>query len=326
MSTPPDYFDANSKLVKMWNQPLSASAALPATTFTPEEAERSSIYSLLLMAIVRFNWNGNKNGARDGEYPWRPKQLRSDGTYEGDPLGDRYLGHNIAAIAVDASGRVVDFDFNHNKVFNSSVQHAEARLIRRLFGLAAVQDSWDLTSGPRKYRTDLKETTVYTSLESCAQCSGIMALGNLPRVVYLQPDPGQYMIGQILRNLSDPAVAEHVPASAFGFPYFDQLIQAHKDFQSGVAAGTLFWMQGKLGPGVEKGAAMTSFLCNDAARDIYENATQDFAHFACKFPSYAPVNTSNGSTALSNAQALAHAQEFFEYAAAAAQRGTPHFN
>ena len=53
MSTPPDYFDPNfdpnSKLANRWSQPLSASAALPTTTLTPEEAERHGVYSLLLM-------------------------------------------------------------------------------------------------------------------------------------------------------------------------------------------------------------------------------------------------------------------------------------
>ena len=46
-----------------------------------------------------------------------------------------YLGHNIAAIAVSPTGRIVDFDFNHNELFNSSAEHAEARLLRRLFAL-----------------------------------------------------------------------------------------------------------------------------------------------------------------------------------------------
>ncbi len=55
--------------------------------------------------------------------------------YAGDGQGDRYLGHNIACIAVDENGSILDFDFNHNELFNSSAEHAEARLVRRLFSL-----------------------------------------------------------------------------------------------------------------------------------------------------------------------------------------------
>ena len=41
---------------------------------------------------------------------------------------DRYLGHNIACIAVDGNGEIIDFDFNHNDFFRSSAEHAESRI------------------------------------------------------------------------------------------------------------------------------------------------------------------------------------------------------
>ena len=44
--------------------------------------------------------------------------------------------------------------------------------------------------------------TVYTSLEPCSQCAGIMALGRVREVVYLQTDPGMYSISNILRRLT----------------------------------------------------------------------------------------------------------------------------
>src|SRR5262249_60859373 len=36
---------------------------------------------------------------------------------------DRYVGHNIACIAVDGNGEIIDFDFNHNHFFRSSAEH-----------------------------------------------------------------------------------------------------------------------------------------------------------------------------------------------------------
>lgn len=322
----PDYFDPKSKLATLWNRPLSEVAAVPVVSYDEGEAERHSIYAGLLMAMVSQSWNGNKNGARDAEYPGRSKQRRSDGTYLGDRLGDRYIGHNIAAFAVDGNGRIVDFDFNHNKVFNSSVQHAEARLIRRLFGLAAVQDSWDLSTGPKKYRTDLNDTTVYTSLESCAQCAGIMALASLPTVIYLQPDPGQYMIGQILRNLSDVRNAQHVPASAFGFQFFDRLVEGYRQHQRDIVNGAVFWKSLTDPSKIDVGRAITSFLCTDLAFDIYAEGANWFTAFVCKHPDYAPLNAVTKAPAMKNQAVLTHAQQFLDYVTKAAQRGTPHFN
>lgn len=324
MSKLPEYFGRHSRLAKNWDLPLSASAALPDVAFNGEIAERHTIYSLLLMALVNFYWNGNKNGARDIEYTYRSKQRRPDGTYSGDPQGDRYLGHNIGAFAVDASGRIVDFDFNHNKAFNSSVQHAEARLIRRMFGLAAVQDSWDLSAGKKEYRTDLKNTVVYTSLESCAQCAGIMALASVPVVIFLQPDPGQYMIGQILRNLSDVNVPLHIPAKAFNFPYHEQLLTSYQQYQRDIEGGAVFSRSpnGK----EDKGPGITNFLCTDPAKEIYAAASAHFQEFTCQHGAFRPKNEVTGGAGLSNEEVLNHSRQFFAYATAAGQRGTPHFN
>ena len=45
-----------------------------------------------------------------------------------------YRGHNIAALAVGPTGKIIDFEFNHNKL-NSSAEHAEARLVKRVYEL-----------------------------------------------------------------------------------------------------------------------------------------------------------------------------------------------
>ncbi|MEQ1841894.1 MAG: ATP-binding cassette domain-containing protein, partial [Verrucomicrobiales bacterium] len=72
---------------------------------------------------------------------------------------------------------------------------------------------------------------IYTSLESCAQCSGIMALASVLRVVYLQSDPGQFLIGNMLYNLTGRAARrygapEPLSADAFGFEHKQALDQA----------------------------------------------------------------------------------------------------
>jgi len=203
-------------LADAWTKPLSEFATLPAAEIEPGLRERHTIYSLLTMAVVASQFNGNKHGDRGDYGSWREGQVALAAGGDRVYRGGTYLGHNIGAIAVDARGTVVDFDFNHNEVFNSSVEHAESRLVRRLFGLAQVFDPWRqagvgvaseagpgaaaeppriflFTADPvatrsaagaaaaaqRGYGTLLADVSIYTSLESCAQSSGIRALANV---------------------------------------------------------------------------------------------------------------------------------------------------
>ncbi len=131
--------DPEKGLGYYWNQPVSALATVQPNALSEGAAERHRLYSLMTFALIHAYFNGNKNGL-EGEYPWRAKQRRANGTYE----GESYIGHNIACIAVDENGEIVDFDFNHNEMFNSSVEHAEARLIKRIFSLNQIYDNWEL--------------------------------------------------------------------------------------------------------------------------------------------------------------------------------------
>src|SRR5438128_12013135 len=144
------------------------------------------------------------------EQPVQPtKSYRGDMIADPDRLRvnwDRYVGHNIACVAVDGNGKIIAFDFTHNDFFRSSAEHAESRMVRRLFSLTDVFDSWKTGDriGDRSHAFSLQNVTLYTSLESCAQCSGVMSLGGVKQVVYLQNDFTAYMIGNIMFNLANP--------------------------------------------------------------------------------------------------------------------------
>ncbi len=190
---------ARGRLNEIWSNDVSELVQLPDPNLSLESRERHAVYCYLVMALVEHSWAGHKRGS-DGTYPWCPRQVNSR---------KPYLGHNIACVAVNSHGRVIDFDFNHNELFNSSIEHAEARLVRRLFsllqlasseiplrpqrlnpepstwaqrllnGLGEVIETISFEAGDRErgkqshYSRLLTGTTVYTSLESCAQCSGI---------------------------------------------------------------------------------------------------------------------------------------------------------
>ena len=172
-------FDQQDPLKHYWTRPLGEIVHVDYAKELKDPAaqERHRIYSYLLMRLIHRFWNGNKNGPF-GTYPQRSGQLERGRTdrYSGDInersdkahiAWDRYLGHNIACLAVDGVGHIIDFDFNHNALFRSTAEHAESRLVRRLFSLTDVFDSWK--TGPhinnRPHSASLGEVTLYTSLE-----------------------------------------------------------------------------------------------------------------------------------------------------------------
>jgi tRNA(Arg) A34 adenosine deaminase TadA len=288
------------------------------------QGERHYLYSLLVMALVSNYWNGNKRG-QDGVYPWRKGQQLKNGIYR----GGQYLGHNIACIAVDGLGEVIDFDFNHNDIFSSSVEHAESRLVRRVFSLAQVYDDWRVRRPedlPRSagYANLLSNVTIYTSLESCAQCSGIMNLGQVKAVVYLQHDPGQFVIGNILWKLTGANLKAPLPISAdqFGFPYYSELNDAFKHFYSRVLREPFYVdMTGTK----DNSQSITSFLCTDQAEAIFDRALEELKHFTLKYPDYKPQDTNaDDPRLLTNVQVQQHTRNFFTYASVSGRRGTPH--
>jgi tRNA(Arg) A34 adenosine deaminase TadA len=323
----PPVVDPTVPLALYWNKRVCELANIKLDSIIPEEAERHRIYSLLLMKIVLAFWNGNKRG-QDGEYPWRKSQRRPNGTYAGDRYGDRYLGHNIACIGVDGRGEIIDFDFNHNDILSSSAEHAESRLVRRVFSLTQIYNNWkvrDPNLPENEYTNVLSQVTVYTSLESCAQCAGMMALGTVNKVVYLQHDPGMYVIGNILHNLTTPGLKAPlpVPGAAFGLSYYDELNRGFVRFHDEVGTTPFFVPTDPKQP-PDKSQSITSFLCTDMALDIFRRAGKDFDGLKLSAPNYALPPPPGSTSTLTNQEVLDHAIGFYAYVAARGRRGTPH--
>jgi tRNA(Arg) A34 adenosine deaminase TadA len=344
-------------LGKYWDKSVSKLTRLKPDPSLKSEVvkERHRIYALLLMALVARFWNGNNNGP-EGIYPQRRRQKvenqngeQQSFRYKGDLcLGskvpqtqwDRYVGHNIACLAVDGKGEIIDFDFNHNNFFRSSAEHAESRMIRRIFSLENLMDDW---KGGKRIpgKTPafaLKDVTIYTSLESCAQCSGVMSLGRVKQVVYLQNDPGAYRIGNIMYNLAgieDPAqggdgsalAARPISANEIGLPYLRILNRKYDLFRrdmaeaqaKGDAAGAYYLPTLSSVPVFSQ--AITSFLCTDAALDVFEAGASTLGAMTLKYPNGKYQKESDVWT---NARCLRAARKFFRYADIEGFRGSPH--
>jgi tRNA(Arg) A34 adenosine deaminase TadA len=326
----------------------------------PAVRERHQIYSYLLMKLIHRFWNGNKNGPV-GTYPQRSAQLekgrtdrylgdineRSDSAHTG---WDRYLGHNIACVAVDDLGHIIDFDFNHNAFFRSTAEHAESRLIRRLFSLTDAFDSWNTGRNVNaKPQAALSKVTLYTSLESCAQCSGVMSLAGVKQIIYMQNDFTAYKIGNIMFNLANrrpakddkgqiiknsdgtdkmiPGAPVPIPAQKVGLDkFFKKLNDANIDFGKKMQGEFFFKpIDGK----EDREPSITSFLCTDAALNIFKDGADALDKMVIQFKPYpfkdAPRPLSEDpQRMLTNQECLDEARKFFEYADFEGYRGSPH--
>jgi tRNA(Arg) A34 adenosine deaminase TadA len=357
----PRGFDTQDPLIDNWQKQLSAVVDVdPGLKVDARELEqeavreRHRIYSYLLMKLIHRFWNGNKRGPL-GTYPLRVDQKdpvqQTPQRYRGDmienPEGmrinwDRYLGHNIACIAVDGNGEIIDFDFNHNDFFRSSAEHAESRIVRRLFSLTDIFDSWRtgqrIRDKPRA--ASLNEVTLYTSLESCAQCSGVMSLAGIKQIIYLQNDFTAYMIGNIMYKLANripirdaqgtvvgtrPGAPVPIPGSAVGLDEFKVLNDANLEFVKNIKAAEAaknpdgaFFVSADGKPDFEP--SITSFLCTDAAYKIFEAGGKKLDQLALSFPDFRFPD----SGGLQNQQCLKEAQEFYKYADIEGYRGSPH--
>jgi tRNA(Arg) A34 adenosine deaminase TadA len=356
-------FDMQKPLIDNWHEQLGAVVHVNFDVDAKElqdaaVRERHRIYCYLLLKLVHRFWNGNKNGPF-GIYPQRDRRQlagpmgsqNEPRLYHGDMNinadrdrinWDRYLGHNIACIAVDGNGHIIDFDFNHNAFFRSSAEHAESRLVRRLFSLTDIFDSWK--TGPRinskPHAASLGQVTLYTSLESCAQCSGVMSLAGVKQIVYMQNDFTAYKIGNIMYNLANridikdgsgvvvksiPGAPVPIPASAVELDEFKSLNDGNLEFASTMQAGKDFFFKSVDGD-IDRDPAITSFLCTDRAYEIFEAGGKKLDELVLKFEGFPnkDQNTSDQDRILTNKECLAEARKFFEYVDIEGYRASPH--
>jgi tRNA(Arg) A34 adenosine deaminase TadA len=362
----PPGFDVQKPLVQFWNKPLNQVVEIDLRRDAPDLAdaaarERHRIYCHLLMKLIARFWNGNKRGPL-GTYPLRAQQKdvtqlpQAVQRYRGDMADnsgglrvnwDRYLGHNIACLAIDGNGEIMDFDFNHNDLFRSSAEHAESRMVRRLFSLTDIFDTWR-TGQPiakKPKAASLNEVTLYTTLESCAQCSGVMSLAGIKQIVYLQNDFTAYKIGNIMYNLANrsevidpagkitslPGAPIPIPASEVGLAEFDRFNDAYLTFTRNIrAAGAAnppdltgaFFVPEHGEPDFDP--SVTSFLCTDDARAIFISGGQKLDSLTLGNPAWKPAGKASDDEVLSNLQCLEQARRFYQYADVEGYRGSPH--
>ena len=111
--------------------------------------ERDNLYSLAALTLVNRDWQA----------------------------GGETRGHNIGSVLVDnATGEIVFYARNSNKILASGCQHGEVRLVTNFLKCEGA--------GPY-----LGNYTLYTTLEPCIMCAGMLTMTQIGKVVYVQQDP-----------------------------------------------------------------------------------------------------------------------------------------
>lgn len=128
-------------------------------SFADAAIERDVIFSLLAYSIVYEDWQSASF-----------EQAR---------------GYNIGAVLVSPEDEVLSHGLNANASTGNGTQHAEVRAIQ-----SYLQAS-------RSYFAD--GSTVYTTLEPCAMCAGMMIMTKVSRTVFGQHDSA---FGESLQRMS----------------------------------------------------------------------------------------------------------------------------
>jgi tRNA(Arg) A34 adenosine deaminase TadA len=176
-------------------------------------------------------------------------------------------GHNIGGILVDPNNNPVAWNLNSVGITNNSTQHGEIRLMQHY-----------IESSNNKY---LENYTIFTTLEPCIMCSGMMSLAKVGRVVYGQTDENypdnSTGFGRAVerlrldsREIGGYAPYPRVPRSsdAINLPSRTRLEAA---FSSGTETD------------------ITVFLTSEYAKEIFRGSALAFYSFEVKFPENRPL-------------------------------------
>lgn len=167
-------------------------------------------------------------------------------------------GHNIGALLVNEQSRPVFWARNAVRELNTT-QHGEVRVIQNYLNCP--------TTGK-----NAKDHTLYTSLEPCAMCAGMITMSKIKRVVYLQSDPVFGRIKQALDGLG--YLRKYQQSTPSQLAQKQQLESAFEDHRrsSGNSAATLF-------------------LLSEKAKQVFASAQQSLNNYPLKFAENAAMLT-----------------------------------
>jgi len=203
------------------------------------QQEIDDIYALLIYALVYADWQPDSI----------PRRLRR--------------GYNIGALIVNKDNLPVHYELNCINSTDNSTQHGEVRAIMSYL--------------EQNKLFDLSGFSIYTTLEPCIMCAGMMTMTSVKRVVYGQRDVDYSKAFERLALDTRPIggfapYPRRVMAQASNIIYCQELDREYQAF---------------LKEDDEK--VLAKFLASEAARQIYEKASNAFLSFNVKYEVNQPI-------------------------------------
>jgi len=213
---------------------IAGQTAKPSVPLSPAQQELDEIWSLLALAIAYKDWQ--------------------TGTER---------GHNIAALLIDPAGQPVFWARNDRFATDNGTDHSEIRLMRYYLDCPG-QVQYLGEQQPNHYQGARAGHgfTIYTTLEPCVMCTGMMLMNRLTRAVYVQADPDY---GKVMERLN--------AASAAGWPpYPVNLDISQAQIPEAAALDSRY-------QSLNRKDVIIPFLRSDMARDIFATAEQRLRSF-----------------------------------------------
>jgi hypothetical protein len=157
------------------------------------------------------------------------------------------------------------------------------------------------------------------------------------QIIYLQNDFTAYKIGNIMFNLANPVggapgAAIPIPGTDVDLNHFKLLNDANLDFAHEIVEAKAkndtnhaFYVSPDK-TFVDFDPNVTSFLCTDVARDLFEDGGRLLDTMQLKFPERRFPDTPGlgQGKVFTNAECLTQARDFYRYADLEGYRGSPH--
>lgn len=166
-------------------------------------------------------------------------------------------GYNIGALIVDSKNQPVRYDLNCINSTDNATQHGE---VRAIMGYLEKNKLFNLSGH-----------TLYTTLEPCVMCAGMITMTSVKRVVYGQHDVEYSKAFERLaidtRSINGfPPYPRRVQAEAADIVFRQRLDEAYRVF---------------LEKDQEK--ILAKFLSSEVAKEIYESAYKELLTYQVKF-------------------------------------------
>ncbi|GAA3568903.1 nucleoside deaminase [Snuella lapsa] len=201
------------------------------------QIEKDKIFSLLSLGVVYKNWQ--------------------------TPTTNPVRGYNIGSILVAPSGDIVKWARNCVDTTGNGTQHGEVRLMTSYLNTTEYFSLANENNDPY---------VLYTSLEPCAMCSGMMTLQSLNRTVYSQTDPD---FGKAIQRLEFDA------SSCGGCPPYPRAVisdASPSPYRATLDSAYVAYLN--------KGGvrSITKFLTTPEAQTIYANAVNALLNYQVVYP------------------------------------------